>query len=243
MVALAGLFPANAQIQFEEIHRKAGIDFQLQTGATGQFHQIELMAGGVAAFDFDGDGCTDLFFANGASIPSLRKSEPKYYNRLYRNNCNGTFTDVTAKSGVKGEGYSIAVATADFDNDGLPDIFVAGVNGNILYRNRGDGTFEDVTAKAGLNLGKMWAVSAGWFDYDNDGWLDLFVSNYVAWASGNGTAVRRARCQILLPSECIPRASQSVVSQQPRRHVYRCVASFRHRPTHRQGNGRGFRRF
>ncbi|HXB74287.1 MAG TPA: CRTAC1 family protein [Candidatus Acidoferrales bacterium] len=186
MAALVSLFPLHAQIQFEEIHRKAGLAFQLQNGATGQFHQIELMAGGVAALDFDGDGCTDLFFANGAGIPDLRKSGPKYHNRLYRNNCDGTFTDVTAKAGLAGEGYSIAVATADFDNDGWPDIFVGGVNGNILYRNRGDGTFENVTVKAGLSgtdpkLGKMWAVSAGWFDYDNDGWLDLFVVNYVAW--------------------------------------------------------------
>ena len=186
VVALASLFPANAQIQFEEIHQKAGLSFQLENGSNGQFHQIELMTGGVAAFDFDGDGCTDLFFANGASIPDLRKTGPKFYNRLYRNNCDGTFTDVTAKAGVSGEGYSVALATADFDNDGWPDIFVSGVNGNTLYRNRGDGTFQDVTAKSGLSgadpkFGKMWSVSAGWFDYDNDGWLDLFVSNYVAW--------------------------------------------------------------
>src|SRR5713101_2972568 len=107
--ALAILFPANAQIQFEEIARKSGLGFQLRNSADGQFRQIELMAGGVAAFDFDGDGCTDLFFANGATIPGLRKSGPEFYNRLYRNNCDGTFTDVTGKAGVAGEGYSIAV--------------------------------------------------------------------------------------------------------------------------------------
>ena len=138
------------------------------------------MGGGVAAFDYDGDGCMDLFFANGAAIPSLKKTGPEYWNRLYRNRCDGTFTDVTQKAGVAGEGYSIAVATADFDNDGHVDLFVSGVNGNTLYRNRGDGTFEDVTAKAHV-AGGSWAVSAGWFDYDNDGWLDLFVSNYVVW--------------------------------------------------------------
>ena len=145
------------------------------------------MTGGVAAFDFNNDGCMDVYFANGASLPEMRKTGPQFYNRLFRNNCDGTFTDVTEKAGVAGEGYSMAVATADFDNDGLPDLFVAGVNRNILYRNLGDGRFEDVTAKAGLSgvdpkLGKMWAISAGWFDYDNDGWLDLFVSNYVAWS-------------------------------------------------------------
>jgi hypothetical protein len=179
-VVTACLFTAQAQIRFEDIAQKSGISFLLRNGATGNFHQIELMAGGVAAFDFDGDGCTDLFFANGAVIPSLRKTGPEYWNRLYRNRCDGTFTDVTEKAGVAGQGYSIAAATADFDNDGHADLFVAGVNGNTLYRNRGDGTFEDITVKAGVS-GKLWAVSAGWFDYDNDGWLDLFVSNYVAW--------------------------------------------------------------
>ena len=178
--AIACLSAAQAQIRFEEVSAKAGLTFQLHNGAQGRFHQIELMAGGVAAFDYDGDGCTDLFFANGAAIPSLRKTGPEYWNRLYRNRCDGTFTDVTEKAGLAGQGYSVAAATADFNNDGHVDLFVAGVHGNTLYRNRGDGTFEDVTAKAGIS-GAMWAVSAGWFDYDNDGWLDLFVSNYVAW--------------------------------------------------------------
>jgi hypothetical protein len=186
IMAFAVLPRAAAQIRFEEIAGKAHLDFQLKNAASGQFHQVELMAGGVAAFDFNNDGCMDVFFTNGATIPELRKAGPEFFNRLYRNNCDGTFTDVTAKAGVGGEGYSMAVATADFDNDGFCDIFVAGVNRNILYRNRGDGSFEDVTAKAGLSgidpkRGKMWSISAGWFDYDNDGGLDLFVSNYVAW--------------------------------------------------------------
>ena len=177
---------AGAQIRFEEVARKAGIQFELHNGATGKLHQIELMPGGVAAFDFDNDGCMDLYFTNGAAIPGLKKTGPEFLNRLYRNRCDGTFEDVTARAGVGGEGYSMAVATADFDNDGLADIFVAGVNRNILYRNLGGGRFADVTAKAGLagidaEQGKMWSISAGWFDYDNDGWLDLFVSNYVVW--------------------------------------------------------------
>ena len=107
------------------------------------------MVAGVAALDYDGDGCTDIFFVNGAALPSLVKTGPEFYNRLYRNNCDMTFTDVTAKAGLAGEGYSMAVATGDYDNDGRVDIFVAGVNRNLLYRNRGDGTFEDVTGKAG----------------------------------------------------------------------------------------------
>lgn len=178
--ATACLFVAQAAIRFEDVSGKAGLSFRLRNGAEGKFHQIELMAGGVAAFDYDGDGCTDLFFANGAPIPSLHKSGPEFWNRLYRNLCDGTFVDVTEKSGLAGHGYSIAAAAADYDNDGRVDLFVAGVHGNTLYRNRGGGVFEDVTGRAGI-VADPWSVSAGWFDYDNDGWLDLFVSNYVAW--------------------------------------------------------------
>ncbi|HEY2014236.1 MAG TPA: CRTAC1 family protein, partial [Bryobacteraceae bacterium] len=162
------------------------LKFVLRNGAAGQFHQIELTGGGVAALDYDNDGCTDIFFTNGAAIPSLRKTGPEFFNRLFRNRCDMTFTDVTAEAGLAGEGYSTGVAVADFDNDGFSDIFVTGVKGNHLYRNLGNGRFTDVTVHAGVSgtdpkFGKMWAVSAGWLDYDNDGWLDLFVSNYVVW--------------------------------------------------------------
>jgi len=176
----------SAQIRFEDVAQRAGIAFKLNNGAAGQAHQIELMPGGVAALDFNNDGCMDIFFTNGAMSPSLDKSRPEFHNRLYKNNCDGAFTDVTDRAGVAGYGYSMAVAVADYDNDGFPDIFVAGVDHNILYRNLGNGTFEDVTRKAGLQgidpkYGKMWSISAGWFDADNDGYLDLFVSNYVGW--------------------------------------------------------------
>lgn len=182
--------PAAAQIRFEDVTAKAGLHFELQNGAAGSFHQIELMPGGVAAFDYNNDGCTDIFFTNGATSPGFDKSAPKYYNRLYRNNCNGTFTDVTAMAGLAGAGYSNGVAAADYDNDGFTDLFVAGVDRNILYHNRGDGTFEDVTQRAGLGgadakLGKMWSIAAGWFDADNDGYLDLVVTNYVVWNSAS----------------------------------------------------------
>ena len=186
-----------APIQFEDITAKAGLDFTLRNGATGRFYQPEIMTGGVAALDYNNDGCMDIFFVNGAALPSLVKTGPEYHNRLYRNNCDSTFTDVTETAGLSGDGYAMGVAAGDFDNDGFCDLFVAGVHRNTLYRNRRDGTFEEVTVKAGLGgtdpkYGKMWAVSAGWFDYDNDGWLDLFVSNYVAWEPAADVACRAA---------------------------------------------------
>ena len=186
ILLLAVSASARAQIRFEEISQKAGVNFELHNDASGQFRQPELMVGGVAVLDYNNDGCMDIFFTNGADMPSLKKTGSEYSNRLFRNNCNGSFTDVTEKAGVAGEGYSMGVAVGDYDNDGYPDIFVAGVNRNIMYHNRGDGTFEDVTEKAHLggvdpHYGKLWSVSAAWVDVDNDGWLDLVVTNYVQW--------------------------------------------------------------
>jgi len=144
------------------------------------------MVAGVGLLDYDGDGYLDIYLVNGAAIPSLRKESPEYWNRLYRNNHDGTFTDVTERAGVAGAGYGMGIAVGDYDNDGRPDLFLANVTGNQLFHNNGDGTFTDVTAKAGLagaqmNGKKMWSVGAGWFDYNNDGLLDLFVVNYCVW--------------------------------------------------------------
>ena len=144
------------------------------------------MPGGVALLDYDGDGYLDIFFVNGAEMPSLIKRGPKYSNRLYRNNGNLTFTDVTERAGLAGAGYGIGVAVGDYDNDGRPDLFVTGVNGNQLFHNNGNGTFTDVTVKAGVKGGlfngkRMWSIAAAWLDYNNDGLLDLFVSNYCRW--------------------------------------------------------------
>ena len=171
-------------ILFEDATSRAGLNFTLRNGATGHDYQPEIMLGGVAALDYNNDGCMDIFFTNGAELPSGNKTGPEFHNRLYRNNCDRTFTDVTEAAGLAGEGYSMGVAAADYDNDGFTDIVVTGLNGNTLYHNRGNGTFENVTAKAGLAGTTMWSVSAGWFDYDNDGYLDLFITSYVEWKAG-----------------------------------------------------------
>lgn len=156
-----------APIRFREVGDPAGLDFVLQNNPTPCKHMIETMPGGVAAFDYNGDGLTDIFFTNGASIPPLQKDSPKFFNRLYRNDGGMKFTDVTLEAGVAGAGYSMGAATADYNNDGHTDLFVAGVGRNILYRNLGNGKFEDVTEVAGIKSDK-WSVAAGWLDYDND---------------------------------------------------------------------------
>jgi hypothetical protein len=169
-----------APIRFRELADAAGIHFVLNNCPTDKKQMIETMAGGLAVFDYNGDGRPDVFFTNGADLPSVEKNAPKYWNRLYRNDGGMKFTDVTEQAGVAGAGYSMGAAAADYDNDGHVDLFVAGVNRNILYHNLGNGRFEDVTAKAGIASGK-WAVTAGWFDYDRDGKLDLLVVHYAKW--------------------------------------------------------------
>lgn len=174
-------------IHFESGLAASSIGFVLRNGTVPEKPIIDTTLGGVALFDFDNDGFLDIFFTNGAAIPGLVKDGPAFWNRLYRNNRDGTFSDVTAHSGVAGEGYSMGVATGDFDNDGYIDLFVTGVNRNTLFHNNGDGTFTDITQRAGL-LGfsasgkKAWSVSAAWVDYNLDGKLDLFVSSYVDWS-------------------------------------------------------------
>jgi hypothetical protein len=167
-------------IQFREKASQAGIPFVLENNPTDRKNMVETMPGGIAVFDYDGDGRPDIYFTNGAVIPALEKSSPKYWNRLYRNEGDWKFRDVTAEAGVAGAGYSMGAAAGDYDNDGRADLFVAGVNRNTLYHNLGNGRFEDVTSKAGIQSGE-WAVAAGWFDYDRDGKLDLWVVHYSKW--------------------------------------------------------------
>ena len=163
------------------------LPFRLENDETPSRNAPESMAGGVAIFDYNGDGRPDIFFTNGANIATLKKDDPKYSNKLYRNDGNGVFTDVTKAAGLEGTGYDIGVAVGDYDNDGHPDLFVSGVHRNTLYHNNGDGTFTDVTVKAGLDkwndpqYGPLWSVAAAWVDVNNDGLLDLFVVNYMQW--------------------------------------------------------------
>jgi enediyne biosynthesis protein E4 len=167
-----------------------GIDFILQNSPTRRKFLIETMPGGVALFDYNNDGLLDIFLVNGGRITeALRvpedfdRSDPRYWNRLYRQNRDGSFTDVTQAAGLANAGngnYGMGVAVGDYDNDGYPDLYVTNYGKNILYHNNGDGTFTDVTAKATVAAGG-WSVSAGFFDYDNDGHLDLFVTRYMDW--------------------------------------------------------------
>jgi hypothetical protein len=177
---------ASSGIRFEERAAQSGLNFTTLASPTPNKNQVETMVAGVALFDYDGDGYLDVYLVNGAAIPSLKKESPAYWNRLFHNNHDGTFSDVTEKAGVAGAGYGMGVAVGDYDNDGWPDLFVANVTENQLFHNNRDGTFTDVTAKAGLQGGslegkKMWSVGAGWVDYNKDGLLDLFVVNYCKW--------------------------------------------------------------
>jgi hypothetical protein len=180
---------ASAVPVFEEklLH---GVDFTLQNSSTPQKYLIETMPGGVALLDYNNDGLLDIFLVNGGRISSPMKSpdnfdrhDPRYWNRLYRQNRDGTFTDTTEQAGLADAGdgnYGMGVAVGDYDNDGYPDLYVTSYGKDILYHNNGNGTFTDVTAKAGV-AARGWSVSAGFFDYDNDGKLDLFVTRYMEW--------------------------------------------------------------
>ena len=177
--AAAAAAAADGPICFSDV---GGIDFVLNNNATPQKRMIETMPGGLAIFDYNNDGRPDLYFTNGATGHALKKDGAAFANRLYRNDGAMKFADVTAASGVTGEGYSMGATVGDFDNDGNIDLFVAGVYRNTMYRNTGNGKFEDVTTKAGIKSSE-WSVTGAFFDFDNDGLLDLLVVNYGAWSA------------------------------------------------------------
>jgi enediyne biosynthesis protein E4 len=168
------------------------------------------MCGGIGILDFDGDGWMDIFFSNGAKLPELKKTDPSFYNCLLRNKGDGAFEDVTERAGLSGKhlDFSYGVAVGDYDNDGWPDIFIANTGKNTLYHNNGNGTFTDVTDQSGLDAKppETLSVQAAWFDYDNDGLLDLVVSNYTLW-----TPEKDRRCEKDgVDAYCSPRTYGSV---------------------------------
>jgi enediyne biosynthesis protein E4 len=185
-----GLATSAAAAPIFDVKALRGIDFILQNSPTSQKYLIETMPGGVALFDYNNDGLLDIFLVNGGRLADpmqgpekFDRADPRYWNRLYRQNKDGSFTDVTEAAGLAKAGagnYGMGVAVGDYDNDGYADLYVTNYGKNILYHNNGDGTFTDVTAKAGVE-GGGWSASAGFFDYDNDGHLDLFVTRYMEW--------------------------------------------------------------
>ena len=179
--------PDAVPARFVDITEQAGVHFLHQAPHTSRKYLLETMGSGVALFDCDNDGRLDIYLVNGAPytdptpkgfIP--QKTGPEYWNRMYHQKADGTFEDITEKSGLKGVGYGMGVAVGDYDNDGYEDVFVTGYGGNRLYHNNGDCTFTDVTEKAGAG-GSDWSSSAAWVDLDNDGLLDLVVARYVTW--------------------------------------------------------------
>lgn len=188
--AISAANPAKPQaeripVHYTDMRSSSGITFQQDSTQTEEKYYLETMGTGVAWIDYDQDGLEDLYFVQSAATDIYKPPRP-LRSALYRNNGDGTFTDVTVKAGVAGEGhYGQGVAVGDFDNDGYPDLYVTGYKSAILYRNNGDGTFSDITAKAGVVDEGGWSTSAGWFDYDKDGWLDLVVTNYIEWTPQN----------------------------------------------------------
>jgi hypothetical protein len=179
--------PAAVSGRFVDVTEKSGVHFLHQAPHTSRKYLLETMGSGVALFDCDNDGRLDLYLINGApyadpepkgSIP--QKTGPEFWNRMYHQKTDGTFEDVTERSGLKGVGYGMGVAVADYDNDGNEDVFVTAYGGNRLYHNDGHCNFTDVTDKAGV-AGSGWSSSAAWVDLDNDGLLDLVVERYVKW--------------------------------------------------------------
>lgn len=181
-----------------------GLDFRHENSPTSQKYLIETMGGGVALLDYNNDGLLDIFFVNSGQLTgnphgheAFARSDPRYWNRLFRQNRDGTFTDVTEPAGLAkaGEGnYGMGVTTGDYDNDGYTDLYITSYGHNILYRNNGNGTFTDVTERAGV-AGGGWSASAGFFDFDNDGKLDLFVTRYMEWNMAHSKiCVRQTYC-------------------------------------------------
>jgi hypothetical protein len=178
---------AGSSEAFVDVTSRLGINFQYRSSHTSRKYLLETMGAGVALFDYDNDGRLDIFLVNGAPLgdPTPKgtipqKTGPEYWNRLYHQEPDGTFEDVTARAGLQGVGYGMGVAVGDYDNDGFEDLYVTAYGGNRLYHNNGNGTFTDVTLTAGV-AGSGWSTAAAWVDLDGDGFLDLVVLRYLDW--------------------------------------------------------------
>jgi hypothetical protein len=171
---------------FTDVAPRSHFSYITKNGLSPRKYFPQPICGGLAIFDFDNDGRMDIYFTNGAKMPEGKKVDPSFFHCLLRNKGDGTFEDVTKKAGLLGRdlGYAFGVAAGDFDNDGHEDLFICAAGRNVLYRNNGDGTFTDVTEQSGIRKpADTLSVGAAWFDYDNDGLLDLVVSNYTTWTA------------------------------------------------------------
>lgn len=199
---------------FTDVAPRSSFSYRTNNDFKGRKYFPQPMCGGIAAIDYDNDGRMDLFFTNGATLPGLSKSSDGFYNCLLHNRGDGTFEDVTAKSGLDGAslGFSFGVAAADYDNDGFDDLFICNAGRNALYHNNGDGTFSDVTHRSGLDHKpeNVLSVGAAWFDYNNDGLLDLFITNYTVWTPESDI---RCRHDEIRDEYCSPTLYKSVASR------------------------------
>src|ERR1700678_3494871 len=181
----AGGFVKTGPIVFEDISEKAGLThWTHKMGTPSKSYLVETKGSGVGLIDYDNSGWLSIYIVNGSTVDALTGKATPPHAALFRNNHDGTFTDVAAKAGVTNDRWGTGVAIADYDNDGWPDIFVSNVGKNRLYHNNHDGTFTDLAEKAGVQLGN-WSSSATWGDYDGDGRLDLFVAGYLHWDWNN----------------------------------------------------------
>ena len=176
----SGAVDSNPGFRFVDVTKQSGLEFHHNSGAFGGKYLPETLGSGCAFLDYDADGWQDILLVNGMDWPEHKRTRSTL--RLYHNNRNGTFTDVTRKAGLDLEVYGMGVAVGDYNNDGFPDILLTCVGQNRLFQNTGKGTFTDVTRSSGLGGQAGFSTSALWFDFDGDGLLDLFVCNYVKWS-------------------------------------------------------------
>ena len=217
------------KVQFVDVAREAGFTTpNVWGGVDSKSYIIEAKGSGIAFFDYDQDGWLDIYLTNGTRLNTTWPPGQAPTTQLYHNNRDGTFTDVTAKSGLARTGWQTGVCVGDFDNDGWDDLFCTFWGHNILFRNNGDGTFTDVTKQAGLWKDEVrWGSGCTWLDYDRDGFLDLFVANYIMFdpskvpAAGEAMTCQYKGAPVMCGPRGLPGGNEYPLPQQWRRHVCR----------------------